>query len=1013
MALNPIAYTEKVVGDFLRYQLTTYPFADPGLYAQLRSLLSLEESRRTPLLKGPYISLSRPFREGANVADLVAQELLDPHMQQLVPFPNLYGHQEQAVRAIAARHPTIVSTGTGSGKTECFLYPIVSRCLELRDRKAPSGIIAVLVYPMNALAEDQLGRLRQLLAGTGVTFGMYVGKTPENEAEVGGVRLRAGASQADYLAAVAKEQAQGGGGRTVHPPEERASRESMRTAGAQPLILLTNVKQLELLLTRHRDVELFEGARLEYLVFDEAHTISGTAGAETACLVRRLRSFLGASAADTVFVATSATIADAARADAGREFASRLFGVPRHDVVYVGEEYEDQDWAAPGLRITDFKGDAATHLPYVLQALDRDDAGPGVAQVVRAMVGRHISTEDGWREALFDLLAGHEAVFQLTGTLDRPRPLTDLLDSVSKALGRTVTEEEVLVWLALGAAARKDGRPLLRPVVHGFTRGIPGAVVTFPEDQPGPRLWLSAEDEAGTVGVARPQPVAQPDGAADGDSATLFPLPVMTCSTCGQHYYWHFVKDLTVSSKGLGGGDACGEAVVWPHLEESLGGNRVVLTDRLLTGDGDSEPAGNGPDDDRPPDDAGTTLPSRAHRTFFCRTCGALHHEQGTACLSCGRTDALVPLLATEQSEKHAGFLTSCLSCGAQGRRPWGGRYREPARPVRAVTVSDVHVLAQNMIQYADRRRLLVFADNRQDAAFQAGWMHDHARRFRLRALMAQEIAGAPGIGVGDLVARLDALLDADDELSRALAPEVWQMHRKAGEPLKHAEERRYFLRIQVLREVVTGVKQRVGLEPWGRLRVGYRGLEPTLPFVEEWAPRTAADPADLAEGIAALLDVYRRGTHLLDRDGRLFSKFLREGAREIQRGVSSAPPGGAEGTQARPQPRGPPWTGDAVAELRRRHTRETGGARLGRAGGAGGRVPHPLVGSARERSAPARARKARVGRREAPRGYRGGPPDRRRPPRAPPPPGPLALLHLPPGPAAPWAERAVYGLAL
>lgn len=894
MALNPITYTEKVVGDFLRYQLTTYPFADPGLYAQLRSLLSLEESRRTPLLKGPYISLSRPFREGATVADLVAEALLHPHMRQLVPFPNLYGHQEQAVRAIAARQPTIVSTGTGSGKTECFLYPVISRCLQLRDQQAPPGIVAVLVYPMNALAEDQLGRLRELLAGTGVTFGMYVGKTPE--AEVGGMRLKAGASRADYLAAVAKEQAQGIGGRAVHPPEERASREAMRSPGAQPRILLTNVKQLELLLTRHRDVELFEGARLEYLVFDEAHTISGTAGAETACLVRRLRAFLGASVADTVCVATSATIADAARAGAGREFAARLFGVARDEVVYIGEEYEDEDWAAPGRRITDFKGDAATHLPYVLQALDREDPGPAVAQVVRAMVGRQISSGEGWREALFDLLAGHEAVFQLAMALQRPRSLLDLLDSVSKALGRTVTEEEALVWLALGAAARKDGRPLLRPVVHGFARGIPGAVVTFPEDQPGPRLWLSAEDEAGSGGVVQPRPAPQPGNAAGGESPTLFPLPVMTCSTCGQHYYWHFVKDLTVGPKGLGGGDAHGDAVVWPHLEESLGGNRVVLTDRLLTDGGDGNSGSDASDEDSRRDDGDAALPSRAHRTFFCRACGALHYEQVTICLSCGRAGALVPLLAVERSEKHAGFLTSCLSCGAQGRRPWGGRYREPARPVRAVTVSDVHVLAQNMIQYADRRRLLVFADNRQDAAFQAGWMRDHARRFRLRALMAQGIASAPGIGVGDLVAHLDAMLDADDELSRALAPEVWQMHRKAGEPLKHAEERRYFLRIQVLREVATGVKQRVGLEPWGRLRVDYRGLDPLLPFVQEWAPRIAADPADLAEGIAALLDVYRRGTHLLDRDGRLFSKFLREGAREIQRGYLPLLPGGPKG---------------------------------------------------------------------------------------------------------------------
>lgn len=184
MALNPLTFTEKVVGDFLKYQLTAYPFTDPGLNEQMRRLLSVKAMRRTPLLKGPYISLSRAFRTGKSVKALVGEGLLHPFMENLVPYPHLYGHQEMAVRTIASGKTTLVSTGTGSGKTECFLYPAISRCLELRDQKAPPGITAVFVYPMNALAEDQLGRLRGLLAGTGIPFGMYVGKTPQRDADV-------------------------------------------------------------------------------------------------------------------------------------------------------------------------------------------------------------------------------------------------------------------------------------------------------------------------------------------------------------------------------------------------------------------------------------------------------------------------------------------------------------------------------------------------------------------------------------------------------------------------------------------------------------------------------------------------------------------------------------------------------------------------------------------------------------------------------------------------------------
>ena len=143
-----------------------------------------------------------PFQRGAEVEALIAEGVFHPHMRQRIPaeITHVYGHQDEAIRAIHAGRTTLVSTGTGSGKSECFLYPIVSKCLTLRDAGAEPGISAVIVYPMNALAEDQLGRLRGLLAGTGISFGMYVGKTPEKEAEVAGIRLPKGASRADYEA---------------------------------------------------------------------------------------------------------------------------------------------------------------------------------------------------------------------------------------------------------------------------------------------------------------------------------------------------------------------------------------------------------------------------------------------------------------------------------------------------------------------------------------------------------------------------------------------------------------------------------------------------------------------------------------------------------------------------------------------------------------------------------------------------------------------------------------------
>ena len=873
MALNPIAYTEKVVRSFLRYQLSAYPFADKRLHAQMRHLLSLDETRQSPLLKGPYISLSRPFRQGAAVADLVAEGVFHPHMRQRIPaeITHLYGHQEEAVRSIQAGRTTLVSTGTGSGKTECFLYPVISRCLDLRDSGVPVGISAVLVYPMNALAEDQLGRLRGLLAGTGITFGIYVGKTPDLESEVTGIRLPAGSSRADYearLAAVRRE----GRSESVLPAEEVCSREKMRQPGGAPRILLTNVKQLELLLTRGVDAELFAGARLDYLIFDEAHTFTGAQGAETACLIRRLRAFCGRREGDTVCVATSATIVDQDNPDAAWEFAARFFGVDRTRVATVGEVYEPEVWlgarATPGAPT----GDPESLLAACAAAVDDEgDRETAVRAAYRGLAGRDLPAGP-LEEALHGALSGNEIAHALSELLASPRPLQELPAALQGRIERAVTEAEILAWLTLGAAARKDGRPLLRPVVHGFIRGISGAVVSFEDGSDEPRLWLAAEDE-----------VEAATKNAGGESARAH-FPVTTCTTCGQHYYIAHLADFEFTAKSPGGGEAAGDGSCWLPLDETRGGCRVVLSDRIIGGD----------------DDDSISEHDRTAPLYFCRKCGAAHPEQGSRCLACGVVGGRVELYAIRQRKDNPGVLSSCLSCGATGRR-LGTRYREPARAVRATNVADVHVLAQDMVHHSERERLLVFCDNRQDAAFQAGWMKDHARRFRLRSLMAEGLAAGP-VSIGDLAHYLDDRLEKEEALSRALVPEVWQVVRKEGGGGRHEQERRKFLRIQVLREVTLSSRQAVGLEPWGRLKVDYLGLEPAHPWIQGQADALGLPTEELCEGIAGLLDYLRRKRALYDPEREIFSKYWMNGDLEVEQGYIPQF-GGPVGTKLRRSP--------------------------------------------------------------------------------------------------------------
>ena len=885
MALNPVVFTEKVLQSFLRYQLRAYPFADPCLHEQMRELLSLDEARESPLLQGPFVSLSRPFRSGAAVADLAAEGLLHPHLEQRIPddISQLYRHQEKGIRAILEGRSTLVSTGTGSGKTECFLYPIVSRCLRLRDEGAPAGISAVIVYPMNALAEDQLMRLRSLLAGTGVSFGMYVGKTPEREGDVGGVKLPPGSSQADYEAQL-EEVRKAKSGESVLPAEEACSREAMRTAGGQPRILLTNVKQLELLLTRQRDAELFQNARLDYLVFDEAHTFTGAMGAETACLIRRLRAFCGRQAADTVCVATSATIVDAERPETARVFASRFFGVPEEAVETVGEDYEQELWsderwlpaAAP-------HGDTAELLADCVEAVEEDAEGPGdaVRRTYRAIAGRDLDGES-WPEALYGALARSEIVYRLNEALHEPRPLHELPPELQEAIDREITEAEILAWLTLAATARSDGRPLLRPVVHAFVRGIPGAVVSFPQGTDEPRLWLAAEDEI-DHGETRSADEAEPAGETRSTH-----LPVLTCTTCGQHYYEAYLEDFSFSGKRPGGGEPHADGGVWRKLDEAREGKRVVLVDRLIGGDEHDAEDEDG-SDPRPRHgntEAANVLERRTAPVHLCRHCGAGHERSGGDCLACGAPGPRIRLHAVQQKSDKPGVLTSCLSCNALGGRSrgGGGRYREPARPVRASNAADVHVLAQDMVHHSERPRLLVFCDNRQDAAFQAGWMKDHARRFRLRSLMADGLKQGHR-SVGDLTWFLDDALEKDEALSRALIPEVWVVARREAAGQRHRDERRKFLRMQVLREISESARQPLGLEPWGRMKVDYAGLDASLPWIQDHANRLGLPPESMREGVAAALDYVRRQKVLYDAEYLTFTRYWLGGDLEIQQG--------------------------------------------------------------------------------------------------------------------------------
>ncbi|TQE34001.1 DEAD/DEAH box helicase, partial [Streptomyces ipomoeae] len=324
------------------YLTTSFALADDDVREELDAFLERPGSR---LFRGPYLRVRTPFRE----AKKGWEAALDWHPDEFTP----YTHQAAAWQRLSSKggrqpEPTIVTTGTGSGKTESFLVPILDHCARARAA-GQRGVKALLLYPMNALADDQARRIDDFLATEealkDVTAGIYIGgasgprkASDEDENEPGSYGRDIGSTS---LAG--------------DPTVKKLITDRDVIRADPPDILLTNYKMLDLLLQRIPDVPLWQSDSLAYVVLDEFHTYDGAQGTDVAMLLRRLGAAIGAARegrplGDITPVATSATLGGSVpdgpvaegpeRSDRELllEFAEKVFGTPFSDAALVGED---------------------------------------------------------------------------------------------------------------------------------------------------------------------------------------------------------------------------------------------------------------------------------------------------------------------------------------------------------------------------------------------------------------------------------------------------------------------------------------------------------------------------------------------------------------------------------------------------------------------------------------------------------------------------------------------------
>lgn len=420
------------------YLLTTFPVTNPFFRGSLEELLRREEG----IFRGPYISLKRPFLLG------------DPGK---VFFPDIlpggfrpYKHQQDAWERIQATRSTLVATGTGSGKTECYLYPILDHCLRHRGER---GMKAIVVYPMNALASDQAKRFAAAIHSSetlrgNVRVGLVVGQN-QDEASFPSMG-------ADHVI---------------------TDREALWQA--PPDVLLTNYKMLDYLLVRPGDYPLWKEngpETLKFLVVDELHTFDGAQGTDLACLIRRLKARTKTPEGYLCCVGTSATLGtgEPETAEKLREFATQVFAEPFDEEAVIGEALQS---------VEAFLGDAPLDLftipapewRSVLDPLSYDDAWA----YIKAQHGVWLGTEPSgtmedpqWRYALGEALKRHVLLRQLLnllqpGAVEQKRILDELEKTVPGGAGDRGFVALVLdSFLALVAVARTPGPTGMAPFLH-------------------------------------------------------------------------------------------------------------------------------------------------------------------------------------------------------------------------------------------------------------------------------------------------------------------------------------------------------------------------------------------------------------------------------------------------------------------------------------------------------------------------------------------------------------------
>ncbi len=232
------------------------------------------------LVQGPYLEKSQTYEPGEPLGKLPLHEKTIATIQTQLNERPLYKHQTDALNLLLAGKNAIIATGTSSGKTLCYQIPILDDLL----RDSLPGLRAIIIYPLNALVNDQLNEWEQMLAGHDqITFARFTGQTPNSQREYEErlkVTIREQLTDQQFTQQEReREVARRLEKQLQSEPRNRLNhRDAIRVK--PPQVLITNFSMLEYLMERPVDAPIFENARLKFLVLDEVHAYRGVQATE-------------------------------------------------------------------------------------------------------------------------------------------------------------------------------------------------------------------------------------------------------------------------------------------------------------------------------------------------------------------------------------------------------------------------------------------------------------------------------------------------------------------------------------------------------------------------------------------------------------------------------------------------------------------------------------------------------------------------------------------------------------